>query len=132
MRSQDENSTQGERKKERKKERQKKTGSTKLVCGPKLILGEVIVPSFGFSLPVHSLLAHVFFIKWSIVQIRCCKSFELIPIFMNQYPISLTLLATLKSVWNNLLPVLWVFSSLCSTSLYVNLAILWSYNSSNT
>jgi hypothetical protein len=63
MRSQDENSTQGERKKERKKERQKKTGSTKLVCGPKLILGEVIVPSFGFSLPVHSLLAHVFFIK---------------------------------------------------------------------
>jgi hypothetical protein len=60
MRSQDENSTQGERKKERKT---KKTGSTELVYEPKLILGEVIVLSFGFSLPAHSLLAHVFFIK---------------------------------------------------------------------
>jgi len=50
--------------KERKKERQqKKTGSTKLVYEPKLILGEVILPSFGLSLPAHSLLAHVFFIK---------------------------------------------------------------------
>jgi hypothetical protein len=52
MRSQDENSTQGERKGGKKKE----TGSTKLVYRPKLILGEVTLPSFGFSLPVQSLL----------------------------------------------------------------------------
>jgi hypothetical protein len=50
VRSQDENSTQG---KERKKE---KTGSTNLVYLPKLILGEVTLPSFGFALPAHSLL----------------------------------------------------------------------------
>jgi hypothetical protein len=56
-----------------------------------LILREVILPSFGFSLPEQSLLLIYSFIKWSILQIRCCKSSELIPIFMNQYPISLTL-----------------------------------------
>jgi hypothetical protein len=53
MRSQDENSIQGERKK----------GSTKLVYGPKLILREVILPSFGFSLPEQSLLLIYSFIK---------------------------------------------------------------------
>ncbi len=68
--------------------REKKQEETKLVFSPKLILTGI-----WFALPAPApapALLLIFFINSSLVKIKCCNSLELVPSFINRYPVSHT------------------------------------------
>jgi hypothetical protein len=49
----------------------------------------LILTGIWFVLPAHALLL-IFFINSSLVKIKCCKPLELVPSFINRYPVSHT------------------------------------------